>query len=312
LLENLVCLRKRLRIPLVFEFDDHFLDVPRYNEAGRYFHRYSTLSGISKVQLLVSDAATTTTDHMAGIYREHQRNIVVLPNCIDPEDIGPFPVDPARANDKSVRIVFAGGSGHYGDLATIRTPLERILEEFPQTRMFFMGCLPDWATKYMANSLDPSRNRVFTTLWVSYQHFPRILQWGGFDIALAPLVTNEFNFCKSNLKWLDYSVAGIAGVYSDLKTYSNVTPRETGMVASGDKEWYHALRELIVFPDFRRHMAEKARATVLRDYSVDQRIHLWQSAYERFAALEPNVECLPSALPQVVAASNPSATALNS
>ncbi|MFW6311524.1 MAG: hypothetical protein ACOC1K_04740 [Nanoarchaeota archaeon] len=42
------------------------------------------------------------------------------------------------------------------------------------------------------------------------------------DIGLAPLLDHDFNNSKSNIKALEYTAAGIPGIYSKMKPYENM------------------------------------------------------------------------------------------
>ena len=292
-IEFMCRVRKYAGIPMVMDFDDHYRSVPKYNVASTSHHPMSTSSRTTNVQMSVADACTVSTQHLADFYRVDCRSMTVLPNCVDPEDSGPFPVDPARKDDNSIRIMFAGGIARYGDLLECKEAVERIMDEFPQVRLFFMGCFPDWAVKWCKDSRNPKNNRSFSVHWARFPDFRQVLAWGGFDIALAPLETNEFNLCKSNLKYLDYSMAGIPGVYSSIDTYADVKHEDTGMVAHTPEQWYNSLKTLIEHEELRMWIAKTARADVLSKYNIEDKISLWEKAYESFASLTPNVEAAP-------------------
>jgi glycosyltransferase involved in cell wall biosynthesis len=285
---HLCRIRKYAGIPLVMDFDDHYRSVPKYNIASTSHHPMSTSSRITNVQLSVSDACTVSTQYLADLYKDDCRSMTLLPNCVDPEDCGPFPVDPQRKDDSSIRIMFAGGIARYGDLLECKEA-----DEYPNVRLFFMGCFPDWAVKWCKDSRNPRNNRSFSVHWARFPDFRRVLAWGGFDIALAPLEHNDFNLCKSNLKYLDYAMAGIPGIYSSIPTYDNVIHKVTGLLANDTESWYASLKRLIKSEELRRYIAENARDDVLAKYNIEDRIGLWEDAYEKFAALTPNVEAAP-------------------
>ena len=62
--EFLCCLRKYMEKPLVMDFDDHFLGVPDYNTGYVTNHPNSRVAKAARIQLTVSDAATTTTEKL--------------------------------------------------------------------------------------------------------------------------------------------------------------------------------------------------------------------------------------------------------
>ena len=56
---------------------------------------------------------------------------------------------------------------------------------------------------------------------VPVTEFPDRLMRERFDIALAPLAANPFNEARSNLKFLEYSLAGAATVASAVGPFSD-------------------------------------------------------------------------------------------
>lgn len=291
--EFLAKMRKYNKKPLVMEFDDHFTEVPKYNTNYHLFQGYATAKTVAKAQLSTADACTVSTEHLKKLYKNKARHITVLPNCIDEEDWTGHRVDPSRENDSTIRIVFAGGIGRYGDLELCRSAVIRIMEEYPTIHLFFMGCFPDWAVKWCKDSRDPHKNRAFNIRAADFTDFRKVLIWGGFDIALAPLESNDFNLGKSNLKYLDYGMANIPGVYSSIDTYGCIRHTDTGMIAHGEHQWYDAIKTLIEHKELREWIAKTTRKDVLAKYNIRDNIHLWETAYESFASLEPNVEAAP-------------------
>jgi hypothetical protein len=124
--ESFCIIRKYGDLPLVVDFDDHYAHVPDYNCAAPVSHQSGSAPKASKIQLLSADAATVTTEPLVRFYHDQARSITVLPNCVDPADWQDLRVDPERANDSSLRIVFAGGAGRYGDLLLCREAIETI------------------------------------------------------------------------------------------------------------------------------------------------------------------------------------------
>jgi len=199
--EFLAKMRKYNGKPLVMEFDDHFNEVPKYNTNYHMFGTYSTAKTVAKAQLSISDACTVSTNHLKQLYGKGARNLAVLPNCIDVEDWAGHRVDPNRKDDTSIRVIFAGGIGRYGDLSLCREAVIRIMDEYPNVRLFFMGCFPDWAVKWCSDNRNPNGNQVFSIKATDFTDFRKVLMWGGFDIALAPLESNDFNLCEKGAEY---------------------------------------------------------------------------------------------------------------
>jgi glycosyltransferase involved in cell wall biosynthesis len=94
--------------------------------------------------------------------------------------------------------------------------------------------------------------------------YPLFMLWFtsrlGWDIALSPLADTPFNRCKSDIKFLDYSAIGAAGIYSRVPAYeSSVEHLKTGWLIKNDVEaWTEAIEELLCNNHLRAHLSQNA------------------------------------------------------
>src|SRR5581483_11858752 len=86
--------------------------------------------------------------------------------------------------------------------------------------------------------------------------------------------------CKSDIKFLDYSVLGIPGIYSRFVPYERtVRHLETGYLASNDTQsWTEAFERLLTDDSLRLNLAEQAREYVLSNRTLKQCAHQWREA----------------------------------
>ncbi|MBX9866151.1 MAG: glycosyltransferase family 4 protein [Burkholderiales bacterium] len=104
-----------------------------------------------------------------------------------------------------------------------------------------------------------------------------VIQWSkekevidlqGIDIGVYPLVQDEWVLGKSGLKAIQYMAFGLPAVASNYGTVPLfMVHKENGLLVNNDDEWLSALETLIKDPDLRRKLGEKARQTVLENYS---------------------------------------------
>jgi signal transduction histidine kinase len=68
-----------------------------------------------------------------------------------------------------------------------------------------------------------------------------------YNIAVAPLRDDSFNGHKSHIKYLDYSMCGLAQVLSNVPAYAgSVRHGETGLLVENSADsWYEAINALI-------------------------------------------------------------------
>jgi glycosyltransferase involved in cell wall biosynthesis len=104
-----------------------------------------------------------------------------------------------------------------------------------------------------------------------YVKFVKILFSLHLDIGLAPLEDNEFNCCKSNIKWLEYSACTAAGIYSNLPPYKDILSGKDGLlVGNSQKEWRDALEFLICNKKERIKMGHLARKRVMEEFTLNK------------------------------------------
>jgi hypothetical protein len=106
------------------------------------------------------------------------------------------------------------------------------------------------------------------------------------DIGLAPVVGDDFDRAKSELHWLEYSMAGAATVASRTMQggpYDVIRGGVDGLLARSKADWRDALSQLASSAALRQDLAGRARERVLAEYDVEARAAEWADAY-RWAA----------------------------
>lgn len=228
-----------------------------------------------------ADLVTTTTKPLAKELKNYAKKVVVIPNYIDLDWWG-APLKIKRRGD--IRIGWAGSTSHISDLEYLKEPIIRILKEFDNTTFIYCG------------AGGSSSNSVSTELMFGKDIFSNIPKerkeyhlgtntetWAAksktlhLDIALAPLVDDEFNRAKSNIKWQEYSLNEWAGVYSNLDPYSDI---KGALKAKNQEEFYQHIKYLITHPEERANMARASRQYVLRDWTMAKNYNKWVKAFE--------------------------------
>lgn len=269
---------------IVCDADDLITDIPAYNFASRVFHNATGFKRMCIMQYQLADAVTVSTRYLATAMKRHTPNVHLVPNCVDLSLwAGVRSRQKETRHRDDVRIHWGGGGGHYDDVLKVRDPLLRIFAERPQVKLIFGNFVPDWAAL-----LDPQRV-FFMTLAPYRGTWQKILTWLCVDIGLAPLVDNPFNRAKSHVKWLDYAMAGVAGIYQDIDAYETVVDGVTGLKVTTADEWYESLKTLVDNAATRERLGAQARRDVMAHWLVDQHAAAYESMLKRVCAM-PTVE----------------------
>lgn len=263
--------RKLYGYKLVIDTDDNSDDIPHFNYAHPDYHAGTNVSRLVRAELREADLVTVSTEPLAAWARKYSSNIVVVPNCIDTAlyaNVRGREKEARHRND--IRIYWGGGGGHYGDLLEVRDALLRICAERPNVKLIFSVFIPDWAA-----DLPPFR--VFMIRFAHFNAYPKVLKWLCADVAVAPLVYNEFNRCKSNVKYLTYAMADIPSVYQDIAAYDSVTHGVTGLKARTRADWYTHINTLLDNRMLAQSIAERAKRDVLARFTIDHHITRYEA-----------------------------------
>mgnify|MGYP003788813267 CR=1 FL=1 len=254
--------------PVIYEVDDLLLDLPADNHlkssAGETVDLFPWL--LPRVT-----AITVSTPLLAKEFSVFNPSVHVIPNLADTELFQPV----VTKKNGPVIIGFSGTVTHARDLKKIGEALFRVADRYGDKVAFsFMGLS---ASEF--SSLPGFRFLDFERDYASYG---KALSSSGIDIALVPLQDNRFNRCKSNIKWLEYSACGIAGVYADLPPYNtSIRHGVSGVLVDDDPDkWFQAICLLIDHPELRKRIANQAKTEVLSHHSLKSGSQVLYTLYE--------------------------------
>ncbi|PJB32593.1 MAG: hypothetical protein CO109_03770, partial [Deltaproteobacteria bacterium CG_4_9_14_3_um_filter_65_9] len=279
-------IRSRFR-KVIYEIDDNLLEVPASNPSRSVSVKFRDRIIAA---LREADAVTVSTEALRQKLSRYGGRFHVLPNRIDPEIWGSEPGEP-DPDRQGVSIGFVGTPTHQEDLRIITPAVRRIIQKFGKRVAFrFFGCITDELRKL-------PRVEFVSSLVPDYALFTQRLKALDIDIALAPLSMNPFNECKSNIKFLEYSVCKIPGIYSRITPYSaSVSDGVTGLLCGESaEEWYRAIGTLIEEKEFRRQLAREAHREVTGNYSLRDHAGDWETVYRSVTGKDESVVSLETA-----------------
>jgi glycosyltransferase involved in cell wall biosynthesis/SAM-dependent methyltransferase len=259
--------------PIIFEIDDLLTQIPPTNL--NYGWGMDCTPHIYELMRKCS-AVTVTTEELKKHFTSYSDAIYILPNLLD-SDLWCKKSPPSSG---PVVIGYTGTITHNTDLALLEEVFDRIASSCGNRVTFtFMGCATERISKLPGFSFIQFEN--------SFEAYARKLQEIPIDIMLAPLEDNPFNRCKSNIKWLEYSSCGIAGVYADLPPYNNcIGHGTTGLLAGNDpQQWFDAIDLLIKNPELRSTIAMNARQKVITEHTVKMWAQRWLQVYQEIISL---------------------------
>lgn len=224
-----------------------------------------------KRALSVADMVSVTQPILAELYSKYNPNVKVLPNCIDLNIWKPLPL----VKHEGVRMGWAGGHSHYEDWYLLKNVLPKIMNKYKNVTLVILG------QKFSGTLKDCPQDRIEHHGWVHTQAYPYKMAALDLDFTLIPLVDNEFNRCKSNIKWIESGALQRPAVTSYVSPYKEWYDGENGVfVQNNDPEaWEDGISFLIENENARERMGAKAFETVKKNFDIWDKCSLWEEAY---------------------------------
>lgn len=257
---------------IVIDADDLVSELPKDHVSNTMYHSGSGARRLAHAMYRHADAMTVSTKRLAKHVSAINPRCYHVPNNVALESWKTVRHREKEARHRDdIRIYWGGGGGHYGDLLLVRDALLKVARENPRVKLLFGNFIPDWAIRNLPCS------QAFFIPYVEYHGYYKSLAWLCADIAIAPLEEVEHNLCKSDVKYLDYAMAGIPGVYQRCEPYESVVEGHTGLKASGSDEWYARIKSLVDDPELRAVIAGNAKHDVTTNRTVAGFAHFYQA-----------------------------------
>jgi glycosyltransferase involved in cell wall biosynthesis len=254
----LVWMRNKVKSTLVVDIDDNIWQIPEDSIVLRTdkdieAHAKRGLWTIDMVK--AADAVTVSTEPLKGLLKKYNDKIEVIPNLIDVKGW-----KYKRKKHDKVRIGWIYSHTHYPDLKVIKGALNKIHKKYKdKVEIVIFG-----------SDLDVFDFKPKHYWGVKFDEYPKKLTELSFDISICPLEDNEFNRCKSNIKWMESSMAGAAVVASKVYPYEySIEHGKTGYLASNENQWVKYLSWLIENEDKRNELVANAKKVILEKYNIE-------------------------------------------
>ncbi|MEO5661035.1 MAG: glycosyltransferase [Polaromonas sp.] len=240
-IDRIVAHCRKNHIRLVYDLDDFLLQLPAdHPEQAVYAPKSAAVSR----WLTESDEVWVSTDALRERVAALNPRVRTVKNFLDEQLwIKSEPVGNPDVAGRRLRLLYMGTQTHQADFELIKNALQQIKKEFSnELDIFLIGVTSNSSNEKWYETIVPP-----STVGSSYPAFVNwITQCAPFDIGVTPLVDNEFNRCKSAIKFLDYSALGMVTLASDLGVYAPIRDGENGFLVANTKEaWYRALKTVL-------------------------------------------------------------------
>jgi hypothetical protein len=160
-----------------------------------------------------------------------------------------FVPSPKTLLAKSNRFVFgwAGSTTHFDDMAAVVPAIEAFCKRHPDTVFSMMGNPSTFAPLFQ----NIPTNQIQIQGFGAYDRYLEFLK--SLQVGIAPLVLNAFNRGRTDAKFVEYAVNGVAAVLSDVEVFRPHATR--AMLFTDNSSLLECLEQLYNSPDLRQNLA---------------------------------------------------------
>lgn len=222
----------------------------------------------------VVDGVTVTTELLKEQYikeNPHLKGLVeVIPNSIDFDLFRPF----AKKDTGKIRIGWVTSSSHMNELWIVKNVMQKILNKYGDKVIFVQqGDLTELKKVFKPEQFEFHN-------FIDLNIYPLKFASLNLDIGICPLVDDEFNRHKSQLKWSEYASMKVPAVCSDLPPYSCVKDGVTGYLAKTEEEFFNKLCKLIDDKAHREAVGQAAYDENRLNFNLETTARKWVKFYE--------------------------------
>lgn len=293
---------RRLGIKIVLDVDDYWVLDKDHALKKTYDEQYIGQQTVEAIRL--ADVVTTTTKELAYRITEHNRNVEILKNCLDPDE-GQWK---SKATERP-RIGFGwvGGIYHLYDMMTLVPAFKKAHgdnEMYHKGQLVLGGYHANMEYMAIEGMMTDKGNflrqtdKAYWEYLVQNENFgdhygtdkPYRRIWGRdvyhygtlydeMDVCLVPLRSTPFTACKSELKLVEAGMKGKAVIASDVLPYSPHL-KGKGMACTSAIDFYAAMRRLIRNPNQIADYGAALKEYITADYDIHKETEKRKQIYE--------------------------------
>nr|WP_294998577.1 glycosyltransferase [uncultured Methanobrevibacter sp.] len=260
---------KKFNTKLIYEIDDDLMNIDKNHPEYEFYIKKKEI-----IEFIVSNAdlVTVSTEALKNKLLYLNQNCVVIKNSLN--NLLKTNFSPKTLSN-TIKIGYMGSFTHGNDLKIIKNvvfQVKKYFENSPVEIIFEIigGC------REKIDGID------IIEIPRNSSEYPKFMFWIknniNWDIGIAPLEDNNINKSKSEIKYLEYSSWGFAGVYSDVGPYSRVVDNYKNgiLIKNNDCDgWVNAIIDLIENNELYNDIRKNAFEDINANYSLDSFIDLW-------------------------------------
>jgi processive 1,2-diacylglycerol beta-glucosyltransferase len=246
------------------------LDIDDWIKLPDYHHKDGVKDSILEQRILdaigYADVIWTASEFLKECLKDYHSNIVYIPNGIDftqPQFI------PNKKTQDKYTIGWIGANNHHLDLKKLAEPFTKLLKN--KNHCLLLGGYNDSSNEYyqliesiFTSNFQRPPNQYMRVEWMDVMNYA--LMYNLMDCALAPLGSDKFSQCKSNLKVLEAGAFSLPIICSNVEPYKEFI--EQGLVLTPKGDWDGVMKGLISNPKKGIELGAKLHKYVKEKYNI--------------------------------------------
>lgn len=223
-----------------------------------------------------ADGFIATNDYLGKILSEaHEKKpYQVIPNFLNSQQIEAAQKIKKQEHSGFTIGYFSGSHTHATDFEVVYPEIEQFLNDFPDVKLKIVGMLklPSSAERFIKNGQIEYTEMVdFLTLQEKISEV---------DVNIAPLGSNVFANCKSELKFFEAGLLKVPTLASPSFAFARaITNGKNGFLCQPG-EWYNILVKLYQDEKMRAEIAENAYQFALENYAPEKVLEKIERVYD--------------------------------
>jgi|GEM_PF-1300480 len=266
------------RAAMLGTLDDNLLEVPIETGPSTYaYFQDETRRAAIRATLRDVDLFVPSTPHLATAMRPYRSGPVADWPLFCSVNAQELPVPLPRRSTPT--IGYMASASHAADLDALIPALKILLEKRPTLSIEFFGTIKPPA------ELEMFEGRIITYEKAdTYSDFIHRLKKMGWWVGLAPLAPSAFNKTKTNTKWIEYTLAGIATLVTSTDVYGAPVEHNACRLASADN-FLPVLEEMLDSADLREDLLIASRTLLKNAYSLSSHYEQLKATLKRATIL---------------------------
>lgn len=287
-LESFINYVKSKEIKVIYDMDDLIYSpkyVPYYlNNIGYYDEKNIDVHFAMAIRYYkmteMSDGYLVTTEALKeNMMRDFGKKCFVYYNFLNREQeeiADKILEEKAKLKDSSKFVIgyFSGSNSHARDLKMAEEAIIELMEKYEDIYLLVVGYMnfSDKLNSFRENG------RIMVHPFVTYQELEYLI--ASVDVNIVPLQDNEFNICKSELKYFEASIVDTVTVASDNIVYASIIEDGVNGFLASERNWLEKLEYIYLNSDKMNDIIDKARVFCKNRYGFANQCTKLEKLYD--------------------------------